>query len=421
MGGRKIRVPAVLSDVKGIPVYSGKIKPSDLLAVYDVKQFSAEELDWYQRKLFEKKARDVQAYLERCPISVIPALLVGVGAESIFAHTDGQDFGTLSVPRVQKSIRVIDGQHRVAGFQLIADELSVLESRARLDPVVEEPARERREFMRHILDSPIPITAVDISGAIKAAEGKRAAHFKNQSLTQDEAERVIFFILNKTQKGLNPSLRDQLAYRIWFSGIRGIPAIEEEEWRPYATRLVEDLNRHESPLKGLIAEAAASPGMARRVRLSSFVTSLRDLFDIPEFFDKETEQRDEKFRESQHEKELKYLREYWTVLRYLFPDAFQDTARHLLLRTLAVYALNGLAADVFKWALPQGKTPTKERVKELVGPLAGFDWTRDKSPIKAFGGERGATEAHRLLLTRLADSGSSEAVQSLNDLDSRGT
>ncbi|MGH9917698.1 MAG: hypothetical protein ACRD6W_02315, partial [Nitrososphaerales archaeon] len=325
-----------------------------------------------------------------------------------------RDHGAIELERAEGSVTVIDGQHRIAGFDVARDRLRRLEQvEARTG--LGKDDKERLKLLRELMDYDVPVVIVDSPAAVAVAERNRAPHFDDEQLTTVNAERVIFFILNKTQKGLNPTLRDQLAYRIWFSGIRGIPAIEEEQWRAYATRLVEDLKKPDSPLAGHIVDATfVSSG--RRVRLSSFVTSLQWLFGLPPFFDPVTGDLDERSRNQQHADELAYLKAFWGSVKSTSPEAFRDPSRHLLLRTLSVYAVNRIAADVYSWAGEDGSAPIESNIEKMLSPLKGFDWSRDRSPIKAFGGQHGATEAYKLLLQRMSDAGNHRARDRLRAL-----
>lgn len=408
-------IPAVRLDEKGIPVYSGRIRAGDLLDVYDVKQFSAAELDWYQRRRFEQKATEMKEYLVECPIAIVPSVLLGVPEKVRFTPWHGSDtVGSIEISRQLGSLRMIDGQHRIAGFDVARDELRAIE-RVEQGAGLSSEERQRLDRLRKLMDFEVPVAIVDSTVAVEIADKKRAKHFDSKQLTTLNAERVIFFILNKTQKGLNPSLKDQLAYRIWFSGIRGIPAIEEQEWRAYATRIVEELKKPGSPLEGHIVDATFA-SMGRRVRLSSFVTSLQWLFGEATFFSRSTERLTEEDRNAQHSKELDYIRNYWVVVRELFPEAFQDSSGHLLLRTLSVYAMNRLASDVYSWIGEMGKAASKGEIEKHLGRLQGFDWSREHSPVRAFGGQQGATEAYRLLLRQLADGGDTRAAARLRSL-----
>lgn len=411
--GPPIEVPAVPLEEKGVSLYSGYIRAKDLLAVYSIKAF-ADDLNWYQRGLFEKKARDMASYIKRCPIAVIPSILLSHRTGVEVRNGDSRGTPMLVLARRKGAVNVIDGQHRVAGFARIQEELRSKESAAKLRSDHSKSLKDEIAELRGFLEYQIPVTIVDIKSALKVAKANAAPHFEGKDLEPEDAERVIFFILNKTQKGLNPTLRDQLAYRVWFSGIRGIPAIEEQRWRPYATRIVEQLKSESGPLREHIVDAR-SGGMGRRVRLSSFVTSIGDLFDNPVYWDPETDERDEAFRDKQHERDYVFLVDYWETLMEMFPNAFNQSSQNLLLRTLGVYAVNWLASDVFRWGSGSGGKVPRQFIRETLKPIAKFDWSRANSPIRAFGGEQGAVEAYRLLLRSLSKAGNKDAAKALRD------
>ncbi len=410
-----IQVPVIRLEQKDVPVFSGKMKAKDLLALYDIKRFSQEEMDWYQRQRFQKKANDMKKFLATCPIAVVPAVLLGVSEGVVFTPVGGEDIGIVEIPRVKGVVNMIDGQHRLAGFDEALNEIQRLESAKKLGQLIKEQ-EQRLKVLHELMEYDIPVVLVDSRAATKAAEANRVKQFRSRELTPVEAERVIFFILNKTQKGLNPSHKDQLAYRIWYSGIRGIPVIEEEEWRAHATRIVEALNNESSPLANHIVDAT-STGMGRRVRLSSFVGSLGDLFDIPEFFDSDTEEKDENFRNEQFKREYEYVSTFWSAIRGMYGEAFSDTSGHLLLRSLSVYAVNRLAADVFTWSLEDKSDPNKKNIEKFLAPLEDFDWSKEKSDIKGFGGQQGALEAYKLLLTKLEKGGNKRAGERRRELE----
>jgi len=64
---------------------------------------------------------------------------------------------------------------------------------------------------------------------------------ENLTVKQSELEGAFFFIINKTQKPVNPSLKDELAYKTLKAGITGIPIIEKEKWRTEIVPVVNEL------------------------------------------------------------------------------------------------------------------------------------------------------------------------------------
>src|SRR2546425_634620 len=250
-----IRIPVVQLSQKEVPLYSGKMTARDLLATFDIKKFNPRESemrDWYQRQRYESKIRDMQKFVEECPIPIVPGILLGVRGVKFDAEKGG--LGHVTIPRTRGAVTVIDGQHRLGGFDKIKEDIDDLVSQQTLGSLSKDQ-QKRLTRLQDLLDFEIPVVIMDSERASVAAKAE-AEGFRADALTPDAAERVVFFILNKTQKGLNPSHKDQLMYRIWYSGVRGIPVIEREKWRAHATKLVESL-RGSDPMNGHIIDSTA--------------------------------------------------------------------------------------------------------------------------------------------------------------------
>jgi len=80
-----------------------------------------------------------------------------------------------------------------------------------------------------LLSFEIPIVFVDSKAII---EKMRKESPENLTVKQSELEGAFFFIINKTQKPVNPSLKDELAYKTLKAGITGIPIIEKRNGEP---------------------------------------------------------------------------------------------------------------------------------------------------------------------------------------------
>jgi len=195
--------------------------------------------------------------------------------------------------------------------------------------------------------------------------------------------------VNKTQKGIHPSLKDALLYKIKASGIKGLPIIRKESWRIRAAHIAIALNKDESsPLAGKI-NISGRRGTGKPIQLNSFVSSLRMLFS------------DKDFMGLSDDNKLRFLKAYWTVLKDLFPETFKkETANgYMLLKALGVYSVNWVGKDLFHICLKRDLDFTDEEILEkLLKPLQPFDWNVQTSPLSSFGGVKGASRAHDLLL-----------------------
>jgi len=397
--GDVLRISAVELKQGNVTAYIGKMKSADILTLYDLKRWSTMQLDGYQRGVYEERTREIARYLKNCPIPVVPAILVSIRSSN-FITKDGGDVGTLEIPRRKGSIILIDGQHRVSGFEWYAEQLAEMET------ANSEQGLDWMDSMR-ILNYEVPVLFLDSESAAEVLERDRDQTFVGKKVMPEDVERVVFYTLNKTQRGITPSLKDMLQFFIQKSGMRGIPAIEREGWRVDAAEIGYRINT-EMPMEGMINLSGAS-GMGP-VQLNSFVTSMKPLFAV------------KSFQNLSPEAKYDFIKAYWTVLKKLFKEGFEDYSNHLVLKSIGIYSLNWLAADIYKWCDIENVPLTEEGILEFLRPLRGFNW-RSKAPntslLKALGGTVGVRQAYRILLKRLAKGGISEARKKLKALQIR--
>ena len=417
---QKIEVPVVRLNQQNLVLYQGKMKARDLLELWDVKTFKEEYLmgdsapPGYQRDA-EARAKQISVYVEKCQVPLIPSILVAI-KEPEYEEFE-KDIGLLKIPRKPKSVTVIDGQHRCLGFDWIRQ--SIMEQK-RLFPTEKGQSKKLKDEsiakLEKVLDFEMAVTFVDSEGAAKLVSGdidqsllQRELH--HSALTSDDIERVFFFVINKTQKAVNPSLKDVLMYTIASAGIKGIPVITKAQWRTDTVPLVRDLNfRDTSPLCGLI-NIIGRRGSQQPVRLNTFVSSLEPLF-----------RNNEGFSGLQREKQYTYLSSYWSVLKNMYPRAFRDDTRsnYLILRSLSVYVLNRLANDVYNWCHEEKiDLPSEKDIEKFLEPLRDFSWAVKESPIAAFGGQKGVDAAYKMLAEKLHKGGIRQAQRILEPLQSR--
>jgi DGQHR domain-containing protein len=360
---------------KEIEMFAGKMKVSDILELCELDKFKEEELEGYQREQYEERTSELVQYLTRCPLAVMPALLVSL-RDIDFESQDG-DFGILRIPRKKGSIWIIDGQHRIGGFGKIREKFVF-----------------SREFnpalFSDLMNYEFPVVFINSEAAAKKIGAKLEP--TENGFSSEDIERTIFFIVNKTQKGISPSLKDALLYRIKISGIQGLPTIEKESWRITGAKIGIAMNcEDDSPLKEKI-NISGRRETGKPIQLNSFVSSLQTLF-----FDKD-------FSKLSDGDKHEFLKSYWGSLKTLFPQAFdKKTEReYMLLKALGVYSLHWLARDIFQECLRQNCEYGKpENLKSALMGLSSFDWHIKTSPLSALGGMKGASSAHELLLAAL--------------------
>ena len=364
---------------KEIDMYIGKMSSKDLLELCDINRFREEELEGYQREKYKERTSELMEYLIKCPVPVMPGIFVSL-REAKFNPLNG-DFGVLEIPRKKSSMWIIDGQHRVGGFEEIRGRFVFAHNPTHVDP----------ETFLELMNYELPVVFIDSNAAARKATKLQEPKNKS-SVTAEDVERAIFFIVNKTQKGISPSLKDALLYRIKLGGIDGIPALKKESWRIHAAFIGIMLSRDEdSPLADRI-NIGGKRGQGKPIMLNSFVSSLLTLFRDKDFFSLSDKER------------LVFVKAYWNVLREMFPEAFESkmSRDYMLLKAIGVYSLNWLANDIFRRCVENGLDYSDESTLEkLLEPLKTFDWGTQTSPLSTLGGMKGVREAHRLLLETL--------------------
>ena len=389
---------------KDIDMYVGKMNISDILSLYELDKFKEEELEGYQRERYEERTSQLVEYVEKSPLAVMPAILVGL-RKTVFVPSDG-DLGILRIERRKGAIWLIDGQHRVGGFSKIRDRFFFSKSLG---------ANLYLDLMKY----EFPVVFIDSKGAaekVKEKETRRAS-----SLSAEDIEKTIFFIVNKTQRGISPSLKDALLYSIKTSGIEGLSLVDKEGWRIAGAQIGITLNCNEiSPLRAQI-NVSGKRNSGKPIQLNSFVSSLGILF------------KDKGFSDLPMDDKICFLENYWSSLRELLPEAFEnkqkpreegeefgrrfrsnigrkakkpesknarkeEDTKYLLLTALGIYTVHRLARDLLHAAIKERRDfKQSEFLKEKLSPVKSFDWKTKTSPLSALGGMKGVGRAYDLL------------------------
>jgi DGQHR domain-containing protein len=385
-----INVSVIKLVQKGIEMYVGKMKVGDILGLYELDKFKEEELEGYQREQYEERTSELVKYLEKCPLAIMPALLVSLRKAS-FSSKDG-DFGVLKITRKKGALWIIDGQHRIGGFSKIRDRFVFSK---KIDP----------SLFSSLMEYEFPVVFID---SYAAAEETRKRQSENTTgLSPEDIERTIFFIVNKTQKGISSSLKDALLYRIKTSGIQGLSIVDNEAWRAIGAEIAITLNcREESPLRDKI-NISGKRDTGKPIQLNSFVTSLETLFKNKEFSD------------FSNEDKLQFLEAFWSSLKDLLPEAFDAKIEKnfMLLKALGIYSIHWIARDILQSTIKEGLNfKETEVLKEKLAPIRSFDWNTKTSPLSALGGMKGANRAHELLSSIINHSGTRQMPeQTLGD------
>ena len=391
----KLKIKVIKIHQKGMHLYIGKVQAKELLLLATSDQWRDEALDGYQREKFRQKTSEIKKYLEDCSISIVPAILASFG-DAKFIPSD-EEIGILEVPLKPGAVSILDGQQRTGGFEEIYKEIKKMQTKYSL------PNREEliKKYTK-LLSFEIPIVFVDSKAIIQKMKKESDG---NLTIKQSELEGAFFFIINKTQKPVNPSLKDELAYKTLKAGITGIPIIDKEKWRTEIVPVINELNKESSPFEGLI-NLGGTTSNGHPVPLFSFVSSLKPLFD------------NEEFKKLNFDRKKTFLINYWACIREMFPATFDEKTRKefLMLRTTSIYAFNFLSNDIYSWCLNDGIDPIDiESIKKFLGPLSDFDWDKQTSPFAFLGGGKGVRKAHEVLLKELSGKGITQATKLINN------
>jgi DGQHR domain-containing protein len=400
-----VEVTAIKLVQKEIEMYIGKMKITDILNLYELDKFKEEELEGYQRERYEERTSQLVEYLEKSPLAIMPALLVGLRETNFIPISD--NIGTLRINRKKGAIWIIDGQHRVGGFSKIREQFMFTKKLG-------------ASLFTDLMDYELPVVFIDSEGAAEKIKSKGAKG--TASLSAQDIEKTIFFVVNKTQRGISPSLKDALLYSIKTSGIEGLALVDKEGWRIIGAQIAITLNcKENSPLRAKI-NVSGQRNSGKPIQLNSFVSSLEILF------------KDKEFSNLSVDDKIGFIETYWSALREVLPEAFKAREqpkangeefgkrysgninknakknqtnnlakeKHLLLTSLAVYTMHRIARDLLHLAIRKSiNFKQSESFKEVLEPLRSFDWKANSSPLSALGGMKGVSKAYELLTHQL--------------------
>jgi DGQHR domain-containing protein len=402
-----LEVRAIKLVQKDIEMYVGKMKVNDILNLYELDKFNEEELEGYQREQYEERTSQLVEYLAKSPLAVMPALLVSL-RETNFIPSDG-DLGILRIERKKGSLWIIDGQHRIGGFSKICDQFMFSKSLG-------------VSLFSDLMNYEFPVVFVDSESAAERIKQKEKEAVN--TLSPQDIEKTIFFVVNKTQRGISPSLKDALLYSIRTSGIKGLSLVDKEGWRIVGAQIGITLNcRETSPLRCKI-NISGQRNSGKPIKLNTFVSSLEPLF------------RDKEFIKLSNDDKLGFLEAYWSCLREFVPEAFEtkekteseleefgrrfksnigrkkdnqkakrgDKAekRYLILTAIGIYAINRLAKDLLHLIIKERLDfKSIDIIRKKLEPIQSFEWEAKASDLSLLGGMKGVGKAYDLLSSAL--------------------
>ena len=125
------RIQVIRLFQKGLEMYVGKVRAKTLLKLCDVDKFEEKELTGYQREVYRERTAELVEYLDECPVAVMPGLFASLRDAKFVQQSE--DVGILEIPNKKGSVWIIDGQHRIGGFERIRDKF-VFEENLTISP-----------------------------------------------------------------------------------------------------------------------------------------------------------------------------------------------------------------------------------------------------------------------------------------------
>lgn len=261
----EIRVECTKVSQEGSEFYSFTMNSRILREIAYVSRRDTTNPQGYQRYISTKRLKEVGDYIKKPRATFPNSIILNLDPAKVrFEPASEGNRGTMIIPKERGVAWVIDGQHRLYGFE----------------------HSEGKEFDL--------LVAAYLSLSIR-----------------DQA--TIFKIINSTQKGVSPSLIYDL-----------IDLTKDAEYLDErAHEIVKALNEDDdSPWKDEIKMIGVGKGM---ISQAAFIGEFRKLLQDPIF------------KEYPAGEQIKMLKDYFTVLKELFPYAWASK-KHVLCKTLGLAA-----------------------------------------------------------------------------------
>jgi DGQHR domain-containing protein len=269
----------------GVEMYVGTLSSKDILAIHAVDVRDEAHPDGYQRIRDPARCRKVAEFVRNTVPRILPAnIIINLRGKGSFTPLDGYDcIGVLEMPTEEGTAWVVDGQHRLGGFDELEAELQM-----ELPVVVFKDLGRRLEMF----------------------------HFK---------------VINEEQKKVNLSLALELMGDLRGDLMRG------PSWKLTAHDIVKRLNDDtDSPWQAQINMTGAR-GVGRPVNQVTFVNALRPLIDSAA----------SSFSMKSLDEQVAFLKDFWHAVAEVFPAPWSSPRGHLLKKGFGVATLSRVAGRVY--------------------------------------------------------------------------
>lgn len=308
--GTPLRVRAIRFEQSGRVFYSSVIPAGDILSRSQVDEWSAdvpEEDAGYQRAPLGTRLRAVANYMEEADAVMPVGGLLNARAGTDAAHGQVLGFeadedqsgpiqtGWLSVPSSATPLFIVDMQHRLLGIQR----------------AIEDDGRE------DLADFPMVLTIADGLSKIEEIEQFELINTTQKKVRTDLARRLMSIQLSDPDTALKYDQKGR-------------------KWEARGPKIADWLN-HNSDVwhDGIMPPNKTKKDMPTALsKETSFVTSLKPILQTPVF------------QRSEDEHVATFIDRYWTAVRNIWPDAFEQPALHVIHQTAGIYSLHMLMPEI---------------------------------------------------------------------------
>lgn len=262
---KNIRLECFKVSQEGLEFYTFVIKSTTLREIAYVSRREPTKPKGYQRYLSDRRLKDVGEYIKKPRATFPNSIIINIDSgKARFEPSPEGNRGTMIIKKEKGVAWIIDGQHRLFGFE----------------------KSEGKEFDL--------LVAAYLGLSIR-----------------DQA--TIFKVINSTQKGVSLSLIYDL-----------IDLTKDAEYLDSrGHEIVKALNEdNDSPWKGQFKMLGVGGGI---ISQAAFIVELKKLLQDPIF------------KEYPPGEQIKILKDYFTALKELFPDAW-GSKKHVLCKTSGVAA-----------------------------------------------------------------------------------
>lgn len=368
---KSLIITAICGKQKGRRIFSGILNAEDLINVTTIDHYRShlkpdDPKQGYQRPPERTRITKIGSYLIQNIVNDDGGTGNGLfpTAVTLAARRELQyDENTLKLTLpLDEKLQIVDGQHRIEGLRYAIEE-------------------KGEDYLR---DFPIPFVIMETPSRM--------------------VEMIQFRTINGTAKAVRTDLVNAiLTATAAASG--DVFVSEKDKWRVIVTRVVDRLDKDpESPWHGLILmpdEAGSPKGSdGKVVRATSFMTSLKPVYDALEYFRFLKERNDLK---GKSDLVFEVVAPFWSALMEVVPDAFEEPKQYVIQKTPGLFSLHKLlTADLIPYMSKNDMDDWKvEHFIRILGQSPeitdpGF-WHKNSGRASAYGSMKGFHDLYVLL------------------------